>query len=234
MTTSTVQMNALIGATIHPAWMRTSHWINVLAAVVLMVASGWRIYNAAPRVEFRFPGEITLGGWLGGALQWHFAGMWLLVLNGLIYLALNVFSGRLARKFFPLTFAVVWHDFRDALHGRLSHADPRHYNGLQRLAYLFAIADLALLVLSGLALWKSMQKSVPPRGLWRLRGGASRAFLCDGGTDCVRRRTPGDGSASAQNPARDDSRSARGTHDEDHEAFSRWARRWRRAPSRRR
>ncbi len=156
MTTSTVQMNALIGATIHPAWMRTSHWINVLA-VVLMVASGWRIYNAAPLFEFRFPGEITLGGWLGGALQWHFAGMWLLVLNGLIYLALNVFSGRLARKFFPLTFAVVWHDFRDALHGRLSHADPRHYNGLQRLAYLFAIADLALLVLSGLALWKSVQ-----------------------------------------------------------------------------
>ena len=147
---------ASIDATIHPAWMRTSHWLNALA-VVLMVTSGWRIYNAAPFFEFRFPGEITLGGWLGGALQWHFAGMWLLVLNGLIYLALNVSSGRLARKFFPLSLAVVWHDLRDALHGRLSHADPRHYNGLQRRAYLFAIADLALLVLSGLALWKSVQ-----------------------------------------------------------------------------
>ena len=83
--------------------------------------------------------------------------MWLLALNGLIYLALNLGSGRIARKFFPLTFAAVWHDLRDALRGRLSHADPRHYNGLQRLAYLFAIADLALLVLSGLALWKSVQ-----------------------------------------------------------------------------
>jgi thiosulfate reductase cytochrome b subunit len=154
--TSTLPLNALIGATIHPAWMRASHWINAFA-VVLMVTSGWRIYNAAPFFELRFPSEITLGGWLGGALQWHFAGMWLLVLNGLIYLVLNVSSGRLAHKFFPLTFAVVWHDLRDALHGRLSHADPRHYNGLQRLAYLFVIADLVLLVLSGLALWKSVQ-----------------------------------------------------------------------------
>lgn len=136
--------------------MRASHWINLLA-VVLMATSGWRIYNAAPFFNFRVPGAITLGGWLGGALQWHFAGMWLLVLNGLIYLALNVSSGRLARKFFPLTLAVIRHDLRDALRGQLSHADPRRYNGLQRAAYLFAIADLALLVLSGLVLWKSVQ-----------------------------------------------------------------------------
>ncbi|MFO1323555.1 MAG: cytochrome b/b6 domain-containing protein [Burkholderiales bacterium] len=149
-------MQAAFGATIHPAWMRASHWLNVLA-VSVMVTSGWRIYNAAPFFEFRFPGEITLGGWLGGALQWHFTGMWLLALNGLLYLSLNVSSGRFARKFFPLTVAGVWQDLRDALHGRLSHADPWRYNGLQRLAYLFAIADLALLVLSGLALWKSVQ-----------------------------------------------------------------------------
>ena len=156
MNASKTPINAPIGATIHPAWMRASHWLNALA-VVLMVASGWRIYNAAPLFEFRFPGGITLGGWLGGALQWHFAGMWLLVLNGLIYLAVNVSSGRLGHKFFPITAAVLWHDLRDALRGQLSHADPRHYNGLQRLAYLFAIADLTLLVLSGLTLWKSVQ-----------------------------------------------------------------------------
>ena len=141
---------------VHPLVVRITHWINALA-ILIMVASGWRIYNAARIWDFSFPDELTLGGWLAGALQWHFAGMWLLALNGLLYLSLNVSSGRLARKFFPLTFAVVWHDLRDALHGRLSHADPRHYNGLQRLAYLFAIADLALLVLSGLALWKSVQ-----------------------------------------------------------------------------
>jgi len=156
MDISTIPMNAVLDSTIHPGWMRVSHWLNALA-VVLMVTSGWRIYNASPFFEFRFPGEITLGGWLGGALQWHFAGMWLLALNGLLYLTLNVSSGRFPHKFFPLTFAIVWRDLRDALHGRLSHADPRQYNGLQRLAYLFAIADLALLVLSGLALWKSVQ-----------------------------------------------------------------------------
>lgn len=143
-------------ATIHPAWMRTAHWLNVVA-VAVMATSGWRIYNAAPFLDFRFPAGITLGGWLGGALQWHFAGMWLLALNGLVYLTLNASTGRLARKFFPLTPAVVWHDLVSALRGRLSHADPRRYNGLQRAAYLFAIADLALLVLSGLALWKSVQ-----------------------------------------------------------------------------
>lgn len=143
-------------ATIHPAWMRATHWLNA-AAVAVMASSGWRIYNAAPFLDFRFPAGITLGGWLGGALQWHFAGMWLLVLNGIVYLTLNATSGRVARKFFPLTPAVVWHDLVSALRGRLSHADPRRYNGVQRVAYLFAIADLALLVLSGLALWKSVQ-----------------------------------------------------------------------------
>ena len=143
-------------APIHPLWLRATHWLNAIA-VVLMVTSGWRIYNASPIYAMRFPGEMTLGGWLGGALQWHFAGMWLLAFNGLVYLTLNVVGGRFKRKFFPLTASSVWHDLRDALRGRLSHADPRHYNGLQRLAYLTAIVDLALLVLSGLVLWKSVQ-----------------------------------------------------------------------------
>ncbi len=143
-------------APIHPLWLRATHWLNAIA-VVLMVTSGWRIYNASPVYAMRFPGDMTLGGWLGGALQWHFAGMWLLALNGLVYLALNVFSGRFARKFLPLRPAVVWNDLRAALRGRLSHADPRHYNGLQRVAYLGVILDLLLLVLSGLVLWKSVQ-----------------------------------------------------------------------------
>jgi thiosulfate reductase cytochrome b subunit len=146
----------IFGPTIHPAWVRATHWLNVLA-VFVMATSGWRVYNAAPFFPLRFPPEITLGGWLGGALQWHFAGMWLLAFNGFLYLALNLGSGRVARKFFPLAVATVWRDLRNVLHGRLSHTDPRHYNALQRLAYLLAIADLALLVLSGLVLWKSVQ-----------------------------------------------------------------------------
>ena len=143
-------------APVHPLWLRATHWLNAIA-VVLMVTSGWRIYNASPVYDMRFPADMTLGGWLGGALQWHFAGMWLLAFNGLVYLALNVLSGRFASKFLPVTVAGVWRDLRDALRGRLSHADPRHYNGLQRLAYLTAIVDLVLLVLSGLVLWKSVQ-----------------------------------------------------------------------------
>ncbi len=142
--------------TIHPIWLRASHWLNVLA-VVVMVSSGWRVYNAAPIFDFKFPADYTLGSWLGGALQWHFAGMWLLAFNGLVYLALNIFTGRFARKFFPLRPSIVWADLRAALRGQLSHADPRHYNGLQRVAYLGVIFDLILLVLSGLVLWKSVQ-----------------------------------------------------------------------------
>lgn len=54
---------------IQPGWVRISHWLNALAALVMML-SGWRIYNASPVFPpFRFPGDITLGGWLGGALQ---------------------------------------------------------------------------------------------------------------------------------------------------------------------
>jgi thiosulfate reductase cytochrome b subunit len=141
---------------IHPLWMRITHWLNALAVLVL-VTSGWRIYDASPFLPFTIPASITLGGWLGGALQWHFAAMWLLAANGLVYLALNVASGRLIRKFFPLSAGGIWRDALAALRGKLSHADPRHYNNVQRLAYLFVILDIGLLVLSGLVLWKSVQ-----------------------------------------------------------------------------
>ncbi|WP_431512669.1 cytochrome b/b6 domain-containing protein [Variovorax sp. DAIF25] len=144
---------------IHPLWMRITHWLNALAVLVL-VTSGWRIYDAAPFLPFRIPTEITLGGWLGGALQWHFAAMWLLVFNGFVYLALNIASGRLATKFFPVTPGGVWHDALSALKGRLSHADPRRYNNVQRLAYLFVMLDIVVIVLSGLVLWKSVQFAV--------------------------------------------------------------------------
>ena len=141
---------------IHPIWLRVTHWLNAIA-VVIMVMSGWRIYNASPFYDFVFPSDITLGGWLAGALQWHFAAMWLLAGNGLIYLAFNIFSGRLWRKFFPLSPRAFLADAKAALKGRLSHADLAHYNTVQRAAYLFVIADVIVLVLSGLVLWKSVQ-----------------------------------------------------------------------------
>ena len=125
---------------VQPAWLGVTHWLNVLA-VLVMVMSGWRIYDASPIFNFSFPVEITLGGWLGGALLWHFAAMWLLVANGLVYLAWNLGSGRMKRRFFPLAASGVLHDALAAFRGRLSHTDARHYNQVQRLAELRAMAQ---------------------------------------------------------------------------------------------
>jgi len=141
---------------VHPAWIRIPHWLNALAVFVMMT-SGWRIYNASPLFDFSFPRGVTLGGWLGGALQWHFAAMWLLAANGLAYLVLNLTTGRLRRRFFPLSLRAAATDAGAALRGRLSHDDPRRYNAVQRLAYVFAMADVAALALSGLAIWKPVQ-----------------------------------------------------------------------------
>lgn len=141
---------------IHPAWLRLSHWLNLLA-VVILVLSGWRIYNASPFFAFQFPAQITLGGWLGGALLWHFAAMWLLFLNGLFYLLINIVSGRFKTRFFPLRIHDLIIDFLAALKGKLAHDTLTDYNALQKLAYLFVIVDIALLVLSGLVMWKPVQ-----------------------------------------------------------------------------
>lgn len=141
---------------IHPRWLRVTHWINAIA-VLLLITSGWRIYNASPFFDFRIPNEWTLGGWLGGALLWHFAAMWLLALNGMVYLICNLASGRLRTKFFPLSPRAIVADLKEALRGHLSHTDPRRYNSVQKAAYLFVILDAVLLVLSGLVLWKSVQ-----------------------------------------------------------------------------
>ena len=84
-TTHSIESSAVSSALIiHPWWLRLTHWLNAIA-VVIMLMSGWRIYNAAPFYDFVIPKAITLGGWLGGALQWHFAAMWLLAANGLLY-----------------------------------------------------------------------------------------------------------------------------------------------------
>jgi thiosulfate reductase cytochrome b subunit len=144
----------------HPWWVRLFHWANVLA-VLVGVASGWRIFNAAPLFAWHFPKLLTLGGWLGGALLWHFAAMWLLAANGLVYLLANVAGGRLRRRFLPLSFVGVRGDLAAALGGQLAHTDGPDgvpvYNAVQRLAYLGLWALEALIVASGLAVWKSVQ-----------------------------------------------------------------------------
>ena len=163
-------------AAIHPAWLRVTHWLNAVAFLVLML-SGWRIYNAAPLFDFRFPRSATIGGWLGGALLWHFAAMWLLAGNGIVYLVLNVATGRIRRRLLPLSWRAVWSDLWAALRGRLSHADPHHYNAVQRAAYLFVIVDTALLVMSGLVLWKSVQFPLLREALGGYEGARRVHFL---------------------------------------------------------
>jgi thiosulfate reductase cytochrome b subunit len=142
--------------TIHPLVVRITHWLNALA-VLVMVASGWQIYNASPLFDFSFPHQLTLGQWLAGALQWHFAGMWLLAANGLIYVGYGIVSGHFRRKLLPVSPRAVVRDIGQALRGKLAHEDLSVYNAAQRAAYLALIAALAVLVLSGLVLWKPVQ-----------------------------------------------------------------------------
>jgi thiosulfate reductase cytochrome b subunit len=141
---------------IHPVWVRITHWVNALAMIV-MILSGWQIYNASPLFNFIFPPSITLGGWLAGALLWHFAAMWLLAVNGLVYLAFGLATGRFARKFFPIRPREVLADTRAALAGKLSHDDLSVYNAVQKLLYVGVIVAGILIVLSGLAIWKPIQ-----------------------------------------------------------------------------
>ncbi len=141
---------------IHPLVVRITHWVNVVA-VLVMVFSGWRIYNASPIFDFVFPKAITLGGWLGGAIQWHFAAMWLFVLNGLLYVGYGIVSGHFRRKLLPIRPGEVLRDVLGALRGKLAHDDLSVYNAAQRAAYVSLILALVVLVLSGLAIWKPVQ-----------------------------------------------------------------------------
>jgi thiosulfate reductase cytochrome b subunit len=141
---------------IQPAWVRIVHWINAVA-VILMIMSGWQVYNASPLFDFRFSSNLTLGGWLGGALLWHFAAMWLLMVNGLVYLTLGFATGRFAKKLLPITPQGVLADTKAALTGKLSHDDLSKYNYVQKLLYVGIIVVGILIVLSGLSIWKPVQ-----------------------------------------------------------------------------
>jgi thiosulfate reductase cytochrome b subunit len=142
---------------IQPAWVRAVHWTNAVA-MILMIMSGWQIYNASPLFDFlKFSKGITLGDWLGGALLWHFAAMWLLMVNGLVYLALGLATGRFANKLLPITPEGVISDAKAALTGKLSHDDLSKYNQVQKLLYTGIIVVGVFIVLSGLSIWKPVQ-----------------------------------------------------------------------------
>jgi thiosulfate reductase cytochrome b subunit len=142
--------------TIHPAWVRICHWINAIA-ILMMIGSGWQVYNASPLFNFVFPPAITLGGWLGGALLWHFAAMWVLVINGIVYVSLGLITGRFGRKLLPVYPSQVFADVKAALTFKLPHDDLSHYNAVQKVLYIGVILCGILIVLSGVAIWKPVQ-----------------------------------------------------------------------------
>jgi len=142
---------------LQPAWVRTMHWINAVA-MILMIMSGWQIYNASPLfTSLRFSHSITLGDWLGGALLWHFAAMWLLTINGLVYVIVGFATGRFKSKLLPITPGGVISDTKAALTGKLSHDDLSKYNQVQKLLYAGIIIVGVVIVLSGLSIWKPVQ-----------------------------------------------------------------------------
>src|SRR6266850_6648098 len=157
---------------VHPLYVRITHWINALA-ILVMIGSGWQIYNAAPLFPFAFPRGVTLGGWLAGGLLWHFAAMWLFIANGIIYLTLGVVTGRFRRKLLPIRPAEVVRDLGAALTGRLRYDDPTRYNAVQKLLYLGILLTGVVIVASGFAIWKPVQL----RELAALFGGYEGARL---------------------------------------------------------
>jgi len=157
---------------VHSRYVRITHWVNALA-MLIMVGSGWQIYNASPLFGFTFPKAITLGGWLAGGLLWHFAAMWLLLINGAVYLTVGLVTGHFRQKFLPILPAEVVRDLGAAITGRLSSGDLGRYNAVQKLIYTCILLTGIVIIASGLALWKPVQL----RELAALFGGYEGARL---------------------------------------------------------
>jgi thiosulfate reductase cytochrome b subunit len=154
---------------IHPLFVRATHWINAIA-IIVMIGSGWRIYNNVPIFSWLvFPEWATLGGdpeityklnkdvGFSNALLWHFAAMWLFIVNGLAAIAAGLWSGRLQKKWLPVTVSELVRDLREALSLKLSHGDISIYNAVQKLLYIGVVLAAFLMVISGLAIWKPVQ-----------------------------------------------------------------------------
>jgi Ni/Fe-hydrogenase b-type cytochrome subunit len=154
----------------HHVVVRITHWVNAIALVV-MIGSGLRIFNAYPAFARkgetfccypfegqRIPDWLTFGGWLAGARNWHFAMMWVLVVNGLVYLGFIYLHGEwrdLVPRRGVIRDAVEMVKFYLAV--RRDHPRQGKHNALQRLTY-FSLPFLAVVsVLSGLAIWKPVQ-----------------------------------------------------------------------------
>ncbi len=144
---------------LHPLPLRIMHWTNAVA-MIIMIGSGWKIYNDEVLFGWlHFPEWMVIGKWAQHGLQWHFFGMWIIVLNGLAYLGYGLATGRFRRMLLPIRVGDVVAAIKDALHFRLAHDDPTKYNAVQKLLYVGVICAGILIVISGLAIWKPIQFS---------------------------------------------------------------------------
>ncbi len=150
--------------------VRVTHWVNAVA-LTLMVGSGLRIFNAYPAFARKgeqfccypfehkaIPDILTFGGWLGGARHWHFAMMWVLVVNGLVYLTFIYLHGEW-RDLVPRK-----GDARDALamirfylFVSKTHPHQGKHNAMQKATYCALPLLAIVIVLTGLAIWKPVQ-----------------------------------------------------------------------------
>lgn len=151
----------------HPLVVRYCHWINTVALFVL-IGSGLRIFRAfpsfgpkVPQTNFvNVPVSLTLGGWLGGALQWHITFAWIYVLTGIAYAGYQLFSGHYRQVLFaPRDAAGVWPQARHYFFFGSKPKVREAYNPLQKLAYTAAVLLGTLSVLTGMVLYNPVQFS---------------------------------------------------------------------------
>ncbi len=124
----------------------------IIISLMLMVSSGLQIYNATPvfggRGSWQFPDFLTLGGWLAGGRDWHFAIMWVFSFNLLIYGIYIFLTKRWQKRF------VAGGDLQ-AL--KVSQNPKRRAYAWHRLIYTGIIPVLLLAIASGLAMYKPVQ-----------------------------------------------------------------------------
>lgn len=152
----------------HPWAVRFSHWANAVT-VTIMTMSGLRIFAAFPSFGPKIPQKnlidgvpaaISLGGWLGGALQWHFTFMWIFAAGGLLYVVSQLASGHYRTVIFtPRDVRGVWPMVRHYFFFGPKPAAAGQYNALQKLAYTSTIGFGALSLLTGLVMYKPVQLS---------------------------------------------------------------------------
>ncbi|HEX5110489.1 MAG TPA: cytochrome b/b6 domain-containing protein [Vicinamibacterales bacterium] len=151
----------------HPAAVRLSHWVAA-GAVAVLVMSGLEIFAAFPSFGGKIPQHdllalpeaIRLGGWLGGALQWHVTFAALLMAAGFAYAVYEAASGNYRQVLFACRdLAGVWPMVRHYVLRAPKPVVRGTYNPLQKLAYTAALALGFILAVTGMALYKPVQLS---------------------------------------------------------------------------